>query len=270
MNQINTKRILKDITELNNNNLNSHGIYHLTKDDDLFNLNILMIGPPKTPYENGYYFFDINFPQEYPWKPPNVKFISMTNNIRFNPNLYINGKVCLSLINTWSGPKWTSCNTISTVLLSIQALVFNEFPLVNEPGFENIKEVHHIYNNVITYGNYYIHIYKLLKSLQDTNSNHILLFKDIILEHFINTYNTTIANIQLFHNYHTTKSNFICNTYNINVKNNTKTIIDKLPLIYKKFIIPANENNSENNNDTNNENNNNTNNDNDTNNENNL
>jgi hypothetical protein len=26
--------------------------------------------------------------------------------VRFNPNLYINGKVCLSLLGTWSGPSW--------------------------------------------------------------------------------------------------------------------------------------------------------------------
>ena len=55
--------------------------------------------------------------------------------VRFNPNLYANGKVCLSILGTWSGPSWVPVNTLSSVLLSIQSLM-NEKPYHNEPGFE--------------------------------------------------------------------------------------------------------------------------------------
>lgn len=59
--------------------------------------------------------------------------------LRLNPNLYACGKVCLSLLNTWSGSgceKWNpSKSTMLQVLVSIQALVLNSKPYFNEPGF---------------------------------------------------------------------------------------------------------------------------------------
>lgn len=60
--------------------------------------------------------------------------------LRLNPNLYNCGKVCLSLLGTWSGSgceKWNSAHsTMLQVLISIQALVLNEKPYFNEPGYE--------------------------------------------------------------------------------------------------------------------------------------
>ncbi|KAL7164654.1 hypothetical protein ACSBR2_040535 [Camellia fascicularis] len=57
-----------------------------------------------------------------------------------NPNLYTNGYVCLSLINTWDGnnqERWDhSISTILQVLLSLQSLVLNEEPYINELGYE--------------------------------------------------------------------------------------------------------------------------------------
>ena len=61
---INIKRILKDINDLDKHNLNSHGIYHKTFEDDIYKLKVLMIGPSDTPYENGFYF--ITIPKNYP------------------------------------------------------------------------------------------------------------------------------------------------------------------------------------------------------------
>ncbi len=55
--------------------------------------------------------------------------------MRFNPNLYSNGKVCLSILGTWSGPGWSPVQTLSSVLMSIQSLM-TENPYHNEPGFE--------------------------------------------------------------------------------------------------------------------------------------
>lgn len=59
--------------------------------------------------------------------------------LRLNPNLYECGKVCLSLLNTWEGKKdekWNpKISNMLQVLLSIQALVLNEKPYFNEPGY---------------------------------------------------------------------------------------------------------------------------------------
>ena len=60
-----------------------------------------------------------------------------------NPNLRYDGKVCLSLLNTWSGgknEKWTpGVSTMLQVLVSIQGLVLNAKPYFNEPGFAHSR-----------------------------------------------------------------------------------------------------------------------------------
>ncbi|XP_062009901.1 putative ubiquitin-conjugating enzyme E2 38 [Rosa rugosa] len=124
-------------------------------------LRAVIIGPPGTPYHDGLFVFDCLFPTDYPNSPPMVFYYS--GGLRLNPNLYDCGKVCLSLLGTWSGrqrenwipgestmllfePKITffpdkgdskKTGPISLrVLVSIQALILNADPFFNEPGYE--------------------------------------------------------------------------------------------------------------------------------------
>ena len=57
---------------------------------------------------------------------------------RLNPNLYKDGKVCLSLLGTWTGPGWQiGTSTLLRVLISIQSLILGvPDPYYNEPGYE--------------------------------------------------------------------------------------------------------------------------------------
>eukprot|EP00262_Sarcandra_glabra_P019415 TRINITY_DN7309_c0_g1_i1.p1 TRINITY_DN7309_c0_g1~~TRINITY_DN7309_c0_g1_i1.p1 ORF type:complete len:508 (+),score=68.71 TRINITY_DN7309_c0_g1_i1:241-1764(+) len=103
-------------------------------------LRAVIIGATGTPYHDGLFFFDIFFPSNYPAQPPLVYYYS--GGLRLNPNLYACGKVCLSLLNTWTGSKseqWTpGKSTMLQVLVSIQALVLNAKPYFNEPGYANL------------------------------------------------------------------------------------------------------------------------------------
>ena len=56
-----------------------------------------------------------------------------------NPNLYANGKCCLSLLGTWSGPGWDAgSSTLLQVLVSIQSMILGTSqPYFNEPGFSS-------------------------------------------------------------------------------------------------------------------------------------
>lgn len=57
------------------------------------------MGPADTPYEGGFFYFLVACTSDYPIKPPKVKLLTTGNNtVRFNPNLYRNGKVCLSIL----------------------------------------------------------------------------------------------------------------------------------------------------------------------------
>ena len=97
-------------------------------------------GPEGTPYANGCFLFDL-YLHNYPQESPKVKFLTTGNGkVRFNPNLYNCGKVCLSLLGTWSGPGWEpSKSTILQVLVSIQGLILVPDPYFNEPGYEHSR-----------------------------------------------------------------------------------------------------------------------------------
>ncbi|KAL7479202.1 hypothetical protein ACHAW6_004943 [Cyclotella cf. meneghiniana] len=108
-------------------------------------LRVMITGPDGSPYSNGCFFFDINLPPSYPQVAPKVQFLTTAGGaIRFNPNLYNDGKVCLSLLGTWPGPGWISgVSTLLQVLISIQALVFVPDPFFNEPFREAFRGTSH-------------------------------------------------------------------------------------------------------------------------------
>ncbi|KAH7914317.1 hypothetical protein BJ138DRAFT_1144039 [Hygrophoropsis aurantiaca] len=97
----------------------------------------LIIGPEGTPYQDGCYLFDIFLGANYNQSPPSVKYMTTNGGkFRFNPNLYADGKVCLSLLGTWSGPGWVSGkSTLLQVLISIQSMILSDEPYLNEPGW---------------------------------------------------------------------------------------------------------------------------------------
>ena len=81
--------------------------------------------PGPTPYSGGVFAFDIYIPNDYPHTNPKVQLLTTGGGrVRFGPNLYADGKVCLSLLGTWSGPKWNSKHSsLYQVLISIQGLI---------------------------------------------------------------------------------------------------------------------------------------------------
>ncbi|KAI1795079.1 ubiquitin conjugating enzyme family protein [Ganoderma leucocontextum] len=99
----------------------------------------LITGPEGTPYYNGCFLFDVFLGPNYNQSPPSVKYMTTNGGkFRFNPNLYADGKVCLSLLGTWSGPGWIAGkSTLLQVLISIQSMILCDEPYLNEPGWAN-------------------------------------------------------------------------------------------------------------------------------------
>lgn len=155
----------------------------------------------KTPLTNlDIFVLILNSPPTYPHASPSVTFINPNRYVRYHPNLYKNGKVCLSLLGTWEGPQWTSCQTLKSVLVSIQSIL-DEYPMRNEPSFEklhanNQKNVH--YNQIITY-------YSLLSGcIMQTTTPCCKEFSTIIIDDFLknktlhdNTFTIGLKNIIL-------------------------------------------------------------------------
>ncbi|KAL3634679.1 hypothetical protein CASFOL_021733 [Castilleja foliolosa] len=134
------RHIMKEWKILKGENNLPDSIYVQAYETRIDLLRAVILGSPGTPYHDGLFFFDICLPSDYPNQPPKVHYIS--HGYRLNPNLYANGKVCLSLINTFSGgknEKWTQKSTLLQTLVSIQGLVLNDRPYFNEAYFESLK-----------------------------------------------------------------------------------------------------------------------------------
>ena len=108
----------------------------LVNDSDLFKWEVVIFGPPETLLQGGYFKALMDFPQDYPFSPPTVRFVTDM----FHPNVYKggdrNGLVCISILHPpiddpqsgeSLGERWNPAQTIRTILLSIVSLL-------NEPN----------------------------------------------------------------------------------------------------------------------------------------
>lgn len=154
-------------------------------------MKFLITGPSDTPYDSGCYVFEAKFPPSYPSVPPSIRFIS-GGGVRFNPNLYDSGYICLSILGTYSGPplfkseKWNeNTSTIIQVMISIQSQILSSEPYYNEPGRDSLRGTKNGNDQVDAY-NKTIHMYNMQHAILDflENPKKYPEFEDIIRIHF--------------------------------------------------------------------------------------
>ncbi|SLM38061.1 Ubiquitin-conjugating enzyme/RWD-like [Lasallia pustulata] len=118
------------------------GTFVRTWDSRLDLLRVLIVGPRNTPYELAPFVMDFHFGSDFPTAPPGSYFHSWTNGIgRINPNLYEEGKICLSLLGTWPGDEknegWSAKqSSMLQIIVSLMGLVLVKEPYYNEAGFD--------------------------------------------------------------------------------------------------------------------------------------
>ena len=255
LNKNTIKRIASDVKYLLNNNnniLENENIYYKHSDSNILTGYAVIVGNVDTPYLYGYYFFKFDFPENYPFSPPKVTFLTNDGKMRFNPNYYTCGKVCLSLLNTWNGDGWTSCQTIYSILIVLSSVLTNN-PLLNEPGINSNNLNLEKYNFLVEYKNYEFAICKQLNFLKNVieNKNNeinndyyniILKFQEIMKLSFNknkeNIKNSIDSLENKFNNSHSNNNrdnNISVNIYNLNEK------ID-FEKIKNKFISISNDN----------------------------
>ncbi|CAD0107760.1 unnamed protein product [Aureobasidium uvarum] len=138
------------------------GVYVRTWESRMDLIRVLFVGPLGTPYEYAPFMIDLHLPSQYPYEPPKAFFHSWTAegagmSGRVNPNLYEEGKICLSLLGTWQGDQarneaWTPHqSTVLQVLVSILGLVLVREPYYNEAGFEPLQGLSSINQNSVAY-----------------------------------------------------------------------------------------------------------------------
>jgi len=185
-------RLLKDVKQMIKQPLTDNGIYYIHDDTDMLKGYALIIGPADTPYYGGNYFFEFQYPADYPHSPPKVKYWTNGNDIRFNPNLYKCGKVCVSLLNTWRGEQWTSCQSISTVLLTLCTLLCKD-PLLNEPGVSKDHVDLNKYTDIIEFSNIDVAVCDIINKKEGVYVDFFESFFPFIKENFIKNYDKMLA-----------------------------------------------------------------------------
>jgi len=224
MQKTNQKRLLKDVIDIIKNPLEDNGIYYKHDENDMLCGYALIMGPEETLYNYGYYLFKFSFPSDYPFSPPKLTYLTNNGRTRFHPNLYITGKVCLSILNTWRGEQWTSCQTIRSVLLTLVTLFHNK-PLLNEPGLTEKYKDFHKYNEIIQYENYNTSIISFLS--KNISSELYNLFEEDIIKNYKK--NKVKIKNNLIEKLDTKKKNVSINIYNKMSSN------INYELLYKKF-----------------------------------
>jgi ubiquitin-conjugating enzyme E2 D/E len=86
----------------------------------LFVWKATIIGPSDSPYAGGVFELDIQFPTDYPFKPPRVQFVTKV----YHPNINAQGGICLDILKD----QWSPALSIGKVLLSISSLLTDANP----------------------------------------------------------------------------------------------------------------------------------------------
>ncbi|KAI9100511.1 hypothetical protein DFS34DRAFT_614845 [Phlyctochytrium arcticum] len=165
----------------------SSSIFVRVDGENLNAIRFVITGPTDTPYSNACFVLNTAFPNAYPDVPPRVTLLTTGNgSVRFNPNLYHCGKVCLSLLGTWLGAgseMWQTGKNQSTllqVLMSIQSMILIDTPYYNEPGDGKADKTscqNTLYNRVIRRN-------CVKEAMIGILRNPPVGFKDVVRDHF--------------------------------------------------------------------------------------
>jgi ubiquitin-conjugating enzyme E2 A len=100
------------------------GISGAPMDNNIMKWQAVIFGPEDSPWEGGTFKLTLDFTEEYPNKPPTVKFLSQMH----HPNVYNDGSICLDILQN----QWSPIYDISAILTSIQSLLTDPNP--NSPA----------------------------------------------------------------------------------------------------------------------------------------
>jgi len=111
------KRIRKELTDFQQNPPKYCTLGELKGGDagDPTHWDVTLIGPDDTPYSGGIFLIDVDFPPEYPFKPPSIVFKTPI----YHMNIDKRGKTELDILRD----NWSPALTISTCLQAIILLL---------------------------------------------------------------------------------------------------------------------------------------------------
>lgn len=173
---ISNRRLLRDLKLLSDERdaLAARGIYVRVDEGDMRNIDVLIVPKHKrdctdallvSPYTGGFFLFKIRAPDDFPLSPPSVTFHPQQSRCRLHPNYYENGKVCLSIINTFGSADWSPAMSLMALVNTLEER-FNERGVCFEPSQEAAcAQVIKTYNAVVEYGKLKWAVINVMRSL---------------------------------------------------------------------------------------------------------
>eukprot|EP01104_Vermistella_antarctica_P002881 TRINITY_DN13082_c0_g1_i1.p1 TRINITY_DN13082_c0_g1~~TRINITY_DN13082_c0_g1_i1.p1 ORF type:complete len:170 (+),score=33.32 TRINITY_DN13082_c0_g1_i1:53-562(+) len=122
-----TLLLQKQLRELNKNPVEGFSA-GLKDDSNVFEWEVMIMGPPDTLYEGAFIKAIMTFPTDYPNMPPKVTFRTSV----YHPNVYESGEVCISILHPpgddkWgyesASERWLPIHTVETILVSIISML---------------------------------------------------------------------------------------------------------------------------------------------------
>lgn len=112
------RRLIRDLKKIQNDA--EDGVTAAPCEDDLLKWDAFIFGPADTPWEGATFQLSVQFTEEFPVKPPDVRFLTEV----YHPNVYANGSICLDILRD----KWTPVYDVMCILRSIQSLLTDPNP----------------------------------------------------------------------------------------------------------------------------------------------
>ena len=229
--RLNRIKVEKNIFDKDIEYYKNNGIY-LEYDKENSNIvYILYIIKNENIYKHSQHIFKYIYTENYPFEPPKLLYLTPRKKARLHPNFYSNGKCCLSLLGTWNGPQWTSCNNITSIINSIIPL-FSDNPLQFEPTFEDIikyKKYNDTYNLYVKYEIYNFLSYNIINIIENTNE-----LNTIMKKYFLDNYNDILKEIKKIENHNGDKFRSPVYNYDINIEYDL--LVSKIESLNKKLI----------------------------------
>ncbi|CAF1544864.1 unnamed protein product [Rotaria magnacalcarata] len=113
------RRLMRDLRDLTQHPVEGINAAPISS-DNIFYWNAILDGPEDSLFEDGNFVLSLKFPQDYPNRAPEVKFITKI----FHPNIYMDGSICLDILQH----RWSASLDVSTLLVSIRSLLTDPNP----------------------------------------------------------------------------------------------------------------------------------------------
>ncbi|KAI3641097.1 hypothetical protein MIR68_000876 [Amoeboaphelidium protococcarum] len=137
----------------------------LVDDSNIYEWEIMIIGPTDTLYEGGFFKARLSFPKDYPQMPPKMTFLTKM----YHPNVYEDGGVCISILHAPGDDKygyekaeerWLPIHSVESILLSVISMLSS--PNIESPA--NIEAAKEFRDN---YDQYKKKVQRLVRRTQE-------------------------------------------------------------------------------------------------------